>query len=183
MFDEIWEPVTGYEGIYEVSNTGRVRSLDRVVKRLHKGKLLEQPLKGVVLSGKPNTAGYPEVRLCKEGKGTTTLVHLLVAEKFLGPKPEDSTQVCHRDGDSGNPHYLNLRYGNAVSNAVDRHIHGTDARGENNPAAKLTEEKVRQIKRRISSGERDSAIAGDFGVSRLTISSIRSGKNWSYVKE
>lgn len=77
--NEIWKEIEGYEGLYEVSNMGRVRSLDRSV--IHRGK--QMVLKGRVLKPGTNKEGYHFVILCKEGKKKLTRVHRLVAEAFI----------------------------------------------------------------------------------------------------
>ena len=118
---ERWKPVTGHEGIYEVSNHGRVRSVDRTVTRsdgqVHrrKGKLLRTPL---------NQRGYQVVNLCIQGKCQMRTVHSLVAETFIGTRPE-GMEVCHNDGSKTNNHVDNLRYGTSSENKLDNVRHGT----------------------------------------------------------
>ena len=94
---EIWRPIDGFEGLYEVSNLGRVKSCDRFVNskggtRLHKGKVLKQAKDG---------GGYLQVNLCKDGKPTAVKVHRLVWEGFNGKIPE-GMQVNHIDEDKTN---------------------------------------------------------------------------------
>lgn len=121
---ERWKPVKGYEGIYEVSNHGRVRSVDRTVNysdgRVHR-------YKGKVLSaGLSKRGGYPLVSLYTQGKNQMRYVHTLVAEAFIGTRPE-GTEVCHNDGDPTNNHVDNLRYGTSSDNELDKVRHGTHA--------------------------------------------------------
>ena len=118
---ERWKPVTGHEGIYEVSNHGRVRSVDRTVTRsdgqVHrrKGKLLRTPL---------NQRGYQVVNLCIQGKCQIRTVHSLIAETFIGTRPE-GMEVCHNDGIKTNNRVDNLRYGTRSDNTLDKVRHGT----------------------------------------------------------
>ena len=118
---ERWKPVNGHEGIYEASSHGRVRSVDRTVThsdgqvRRYKGKILSTPL---------SRDGYPHVNLWNQGKGQTRYVHSLVAESFIGPRP-DGAEVCHNDGDRTNNHLDNLRYGTSSDNSLDQLRHGT----------------------------------------------------------
>lgn len=118
---EIWKPVKGYEGLYEVSNLARVRSLDRTViapnnyvicEKHHKGKILKQ--------WKIN--GYYSVNLCVNDKRHPTSVHRIVAEAFL-PNPQNYPVVNHKDEDKTNnmPDNLewctqkyNVRYGTGM---------------------------------------------------------------------
>ena len=119
---ERWKPVNGYVGIYEVSSHGRVRSVDRAITRsdgqVHrrKGKLLRTPLS--------TGGGYPFLRLSAQGKTQVRTVHSLVAEAFIGPRPE-GREVCHNDGNPANNRLDNLRYGTSSDNQLDKVRHGT----------------------------------------------------------
>ena len=119
---ERWKPVTGYEGIYEVSNHGRVRSVDRTVTRSD-GRVCRR--KGKILRTTPNQDGYPRANLSTQGKSQVRHVHALVAEAFIGPRP-DGVDVCHGDGDPANNRLDNLRYGTRSENMLDAVRHGTD---------------------------------------------------------
>lgn len=176
---EVWVDIPEYVGIYQISNFGNVRSLDRSTTRTENGKSIQQPLKGQLLKASKSTP-YLTVNLCKDGNSIRTNVHEVVARLFIGPRPRGE-QVCHRDGDGYNPRLDNLRYGTPKSNSKDRRLHGTDAIGENNPGAKLTTELVVEIKKLIDVYESDSKIASMFHVSTLTIKAIRLGQRWSHV--
>lgn len=170
---EIWKPVPGFEGRYEVSSAGRVRSLDRVsVGRDGVAKRMQ----GVMLSTRPNTGGYPCVRL---GRESPVMVHQLVAAAFIGPRPE-GLYVCHRDGNRCNNRPSNLRYDTPKANQQDRIAHGTLNRGNDLPQAKLNIEQVRSIKSLLGSVTH-RVLAERFGVSKAAIYRIASGKNWKYV--
>ena len=119
---EQWKPVHGYEGIYEVSSHGRVRSLDRTVT-YSDGRVCR--LKGKALRTPPNQDGYPRANLSAQGKSQVRHVHALVAEAFIGPRP-DGVDVCHGDGDPANNRLDNLRYGTRSENMLDAVRHGTD---------------------------------------------------------
>ena len=119
---EQWKPVYGYEGIYEVSSHGRVRSVDRTVTysdgrvRRYKGKNLSATL---------SPGGYPCVSLYSQGKEKKRYVHSLVAEAFIGTRPK-GMEVCHNDGDPANNHLDNLRYDTHSDNMLDSVRHGTN---------------------------------------------------------
>lgn len=94
---EIWKPITGYEGLYEVSNMGRVRSF---VRKNFQGKILSPCLK----------CGYPSVILCKKGEGQKwALVHRLVAEAFI-PNEDNLPIVNHKDETRDNNCVDNLEW-------------------------------------------------------------------------
>jgi len=119
-FGEVWLPIRGYEGIYEVSNYGRVRSLPRTYIRICH-------VKKRILSTKSGPDGYPRANLCVDGKPATRLVHQLVAEAFIGPCPPGKL-VCHNDGTRKNSKLSNLRYDTNSGNMADRLIHETSNR-------------------------------------------------------
>ena len=103
-----WKPIANYEGLYEVSDEGNVRSLDRyrksnirhVTKTFISGKELKQNLK---------RNGYRTVDLCKDGKVKTTLVHRIVADAFL-PNPQNLRFVNHKDSNRENNRVENLEW-------------------------------------------------------------------------
>ena len=109
---EEWRPIEGYEGLYEVSNTGRVRSVDRYIKnghssyRLHKGKVISL-LKGEY--------GYIQVNLYYNGKNYKKYVHRLVAQAFI-PNPDNLPQINHKDEDKTNNRVDNLEWCTAKYN-------------------------------------------------------------------
>ena len=170
---EQWKPVNGYEGIYEVSSHGRVRSVDRTVTysggrvRRYKGKNLSAPL---------NPDGYPCVSLYAQGEKEMRYVHSLVTESFIGARPE-GMEVCHNDGNPANNHLDNLRYGTRSDNMLDRVRHGTNPstakthcpRGhelsaENNPpsSAKLGERRCLACNRASSRVQRRPELKPQF---------------------
>lgn len=119
--DEKWLPVVGYEGYYEVSDQGRVRSLTR---RVYAGRGRDRISEGRVLS--PYLGDhYVKVRLKRDASGATKNVHQLVAEAFLGPRPE-GMEVCHDNGQNHDNRVENLRYDTHSANQFDKVRHGSD---------------------------------------------------------
>lgn len=116
MSEETWKPVVGYEGYYEVSDFGRVRSLDRSSKRgLRKGQI-KTPY--------PLDTGHLRVRLSFNSKSRAFLVHRLVLEAFVGPCPA-GMEGCHDpDPDPANNRLANLRWDTRSSNQLDSVKHG-----------------------------------------------------------
>lgn len=106
---EEWRSIPGYEGRWEASNWGRVRSLPRPRTR------------GGVLSQRLNKRGYLSVTLGRE----THEVHRLIALAFIGPRP-DGMETRHLDGNPLNCQEVNLAYGPRSANVRDKRAHGTD---------------------------------------------------------
>ena len=115
--EEQWKPVLDYEGLYEVSDAGRVRSLDR----LHPNG---GTIKGRIMSTKPRSDGYVPVTLWKHGKRSVRLVHRVVLDSFVGPRPPGG-EGMHRDNDRANNHLRNLSWGSRAENIRDQVRHGT----------------------------------------------------------
>lgn len=101
---KVWLPVVGYEGRYEVSDRGDVRSLltNRILKQMIDKK------------------GYPRVSLYGVNTKKTLRVHLLVLEAFVGARPNADVEGCHYDDDKSNNQVDNLRWGTRSDNAHDR---------------------------------------------------------------
>ena len=119
---ERWLPVVGYEGYYEVSDHGRVRSVLRTVTRTDGRKVT---YKGMNLQPVRDGQGRCRVSLHKGNKGKRFLVPHLVAAAFLGARPK-GMDVCHGDGDPSNNRADNLRYDSKRGNMLDKRGHGTD---------------------------------------------------------
>jgi hypothetical protein len=134
---EIWKDIQDYEGLYQVSNLGRVKSLVRV----HYCKK-ERILTNIKL---PN--GYIYVRLCKDGKGKNVRVHRLVAVAFI-PNPENLPQIDHINADKTNNNVNNLRWVTAKEN-IRNPLNMVHLIGKNNPMfgkkhSEETKEKMRK---------------------------------------
>ena len=170
---ERWRAVVDYEGLYEISDFGRVRSaIDR--KNTFKGKILKQ---------ETGVWGYKRVRLYKNGKSQAIKVHKIVITAFIGRRP-DGKEVNHKDGDKTNNWLDNLEYVTPSENI--RHAYRTglaSQRGEKNANSKLTEDDVHEIRRLLLKGMTQKTIAAMFNVSQQRISSINVGDSWAYLKE
>lgn len=111
---EIWKPIIGYEGLYEVSSMGRVRSLDRItsyISRTQEGKeyTTTHTHKGKLMKQHNNHFGYKVIALCINGKYRTCMVHRLVAEAFT-PNPNNYPIVNHKDENKQNNCVENLEW-------------------------------------------------------------------------
>lgn len=183
---ETWKPVPGYEGYYEVSDCGLVRSVDRIISQKNKwGGITSRRLSGAPMAldlcePSPGYFRYA-VGLSKLGKVNTRLVSHLVAEAFIGPRPSGH-EVAHCNGNSLDNSSSNLRYALPIENTHDKFHHGTLLRGERVGTAKLTEEQAREIIN-LRGKERLIDLANRFGVRESAISRIQTGKRWRHLHE
>lgn len=178
MNDESWKPVVGYEGFYEVSNLGNIRSIGRMVKsknnslKFSEGRDIKKILQGT---------GYYSVNLSRLGKIKTKLVHSLVLEAFCGPKPINS-HCMHLDGDKTNNVISNLRYGSPSCNAAFMIDDGTVSKGEKRHNSKLTEESVLDIRAMAKEGISYKEIKNKYDVGITTICAIVKRRNWDWLE-
>lgn len=179
MKEEIWKDVVGYEGLYEVSNMGKVRSISRkVVDKNGKRITFNEKLKTL----HTDDIGRVSTQLWKNNKMKNKRVHILVLEAFDGPRPE-GMEGCHNDGNPSNNKHNNLRWDTPINNAADKKIHGTYHFGETVNGSKLTESDVRAIKEILDTQEwRQHEIANWFGVDQAIISRIHTGKIWGHIQ-
>ena len=175
---EVWLPVVGYEGLYEVSNWGRVKSLARTCPKRSGGTIRKVPEKLLVLELNPH--GYWQVYLSKGGVGTRFRIHVLVAAAFIGPKPEGLV-ICHGPGGRQDNRPSNLSYKTQAENMADKYRDGTEQTGERGSMAKLTEAQVRYVRHELANGPRGTAVrlARELRVSENCIGRIKSGKTWA----
>lgn len=106
---EQWKDIDGFEGMYQVSDQGKVRSVERTVKMKRGGKEYDMHHKGRVLRATVSKDGYEAVQLTKDSKPYTFKVHRLVARAFLH-NPDNLPEVNHRDGNKTNNTVSNLEW-------------------------------------------------------------------------
>jgi hypothetical protein len=178
MIEELWKPVVGYEGYYEISNLGNVRSVDRIING---GRWGFMNLVGVPIKPKYRKDNHVSVKLHKDGKRTTHHLASLLLEAFVCPRPE-GMQACHNDGNGHNKDLSNLCWDTAKGNALDRIKHGTQQRGETHPSTKLKEGEVALIKKLLKNKVNIILISKMFNISRGAIYSILYGTSHSTVE-
>lgn len=183
-----WRNIPGYRG-YRISSNGVVEScLRRAPIRDSFGRIyamrwatkrdefrrLAQVLRG---SGQP----YWAVCLAKNKTKRLFCVHRLMLLSFFGRPKNKNMVACHNDGNIHNNSLSNLRWDTHKNNSADKFLHGTIMRGERCPHAKLSDMKVKLIRKSFSAGTAVRELADSFLVDRSTIRLVVRRKIWKHV--
>ena len=173
----MWKPILGWEGWYEISDRGEVRSVDRRVTGAD-GKTYffhSHPIKRHL-----DRDGYARARLCRPGESVTAQVHVLVCEAFHGPRPGRDAEVCHANDIRDDNRPENLSWGTRQSNCAEM-AERNGVEGEKHHRAKVTAFQAFMLRELPHYRGIHSDLAARFGVSRGTISGIRGGYNWGWL--
>lgn len=175
---EVWKGVPGYELFYQVSNLGRIKSLDRPrdpsCRRGFSGAV-----KGRILSPVLGNTGYSQVQL----QHKTTRVHRIVAKAFI-PNPENKPQVNHKNGIKTDNRAENLEWATRCENMRHAHKNGLMRihRGMKSNLAKLTDSCVRKIREKHSVGSHSIAqLSSYYNTSQSNISIILRRLSWKHI--
>lgn len=171
---EIWSAIKGFEGFYEISTLGSVRSITRTVKNGNKtctyhARILKQSIK----------TGYRSVCLCRDGRQYFPHIHRLLAQAFI---PGSGQVVRHLDGDPKNNAISNLAWGSFSENENDKLLHGRRPLGESHPNSKINDDVVRKIRALKASGKSQLAIATMLGINRGVVGAVVRGQGWRHVQ-
>lgn len=166
--EEIWR-VIPFATDYAASSSGKImRVVDGATRKA-----------GFVLSAVSTSKGrYLSVKLRVCGKPKMVQIHTAVLSAFKGPRPTPNHQCAHGDGNGHNNAAENLRWETVSGNNRDKVAHGTSQHGERNPGARLTEEQVTEIRKRLWT--RDET-ARRYGIGRTTVDRIWRRLNWKHV--
>lgn len=183
MINEIWKDIEGYEGLYQISNLGRVKSLEREAWNGQAYHIL----KCRILKQRLISTGYLMTTMSKNGKAITPLVHRLVAETFI-PNPENKPTVNHINGNKTDNRLENLEWCTYSEN--EQHAWKTGLKipyerkkGEDNSNSKLTDNEVYVIKGLLKETSLNLKEIGEiFDVKRSTINNIKRGVSWKHIK-
>lgn len=176
---ETWKPVAGYEGLYEVSDLGRIRSCARITAKSWNGTSSYEYHQRELILRASERAGYLSVTLYRDARKVRVSVHVVVANAFIG-EIANGMFVCHCDGDRFNNRASNLRIDTPAGNSADMELHGTLLLGEKNHLAKLNEQSVREI-RRLRGVTSQAELGRRFGVSKQAIGFVQRRVVWRHV--
>jgi hypothetical protein len=170
-------PVPGFEGLYEISIDGRIRSLDRRVRSRGGTRIIPGKQLTVQISN-----GYPAIIARRNCKSVRLAVHRALAQLFI-PNPGAKPCINHIDGDKANFALSNLEWCTHRENMRHAFDTGLVSRpasgpGEKSPAARLSWGDVREIRRAVSNGTPRQALAAKYGVCKSNINQIVRGDTW-----
>jgi hypothetical protein len=177
ILQEEWRPVVGWEGFYAVSTFGRVLSLDRVITKRN-GDTRRVRSRMLVLHLNKN--GYLTVCLKRPDKQSVVSVHALVLQSFVGPCPT-GLEACHGKGGKHDNSLANLRWDTKQANESDKIADGAVLQGGDHPRARLTEDKVRQIRKMREDGFQFNEIAAVFDITPAHAHRIFHRVSWGHI--
>jgi hypothetical protein len=169
-----FKPIPGFEGLYDVSDSGVVRSLSIRNKQANTPRIKE--LK------QSDNGGYKRVTLQNNGEKRQLWVHRLVLLAFIGP-PKDGEECAHLDGDPSNNHLSNLKWCHKRENEDHKLKHGTRPMGDTQGSSKLKPADIEEIFAMRKAGNSLRFIANKFNVSNQNINLILQGKAWKHVSQ
>jgi hypothetical protein len=176
--EEIWKDVVGYEGYYQVSNFGRIKSVDRIK---HYSNRKASFLKGRVMSSSKNACGYERLDIRKDNVKKQFLLHRLIAEAFI-PNTDNKPEVNHINGIKDDNRVCNLEWVTHDENM--KHAYnmgvGTARRGSDNGLSKLAEIDVYNIKYNLHFVNTPH-LTKIYSVSKSTIEKVRSNRSWTHI--
>lgn len=177
---EIWKDIPNYEGVYQASTLGNIRSLGFTHEIKNQwGSTSIRHKKGRVLKQHINTAGYYNVQLCKDGMTKRIMTHRLIAITFI-PNPDNKREVNHKDSNRLNNQIENLEWVTSKENTEHYVRLGRKKipKGVDTHNSILTEDVVKQIFLSELSAEKLSKI---LNINKGTIASVKQGINWKWL--
>jgi hypothetical protein len=184
---EVWKDIPDYEGLYQASSEGRIRSVDRVILRYNKvtrkSDISEHRKGKVITFNKSGRTGDLNIgaRLCKNGMHKKRHVGCWILDAFVETRPNNTT-CSHLDGNPLNNIPDNLVWESHTDNCLRKIAHNTVANGERNGSAVLTNDQVVEIKQHIVNDRNTlKCISEAYGVTLSAISRIKCNYTWSHV--
>ncbi|QMW05320.1 NUMOD4 domain-containing protein [Spirosoma foliorum] len=178
---EVWKDIPGYEGRYQASNLGRIKSLARVAVMGGHGQCFKEVKEKVLNPGIHKSSGYRFVGL--NGRKTKTPVHRAIAKTFI-PNPDNKPFINHIDGNKINNRVENLEWCTAKENVRHAIAMGlTNVSGVNQPTAQINDDIVRQMRAMYKETNMTyREIANHFGVIRQLAERVITGYTWKHVQ-
>jgi hypothetical protein len=179
--DEQWRAIPEWEGLYDVSDHGRVKSLARVIQQTSRwGKPMTRRWPETILRPvRIGSGGYQAVSLWIARTQVVARISRLVLLTFVGPPPGPEYEAAHSNGDRDDNRLTNLRWATPKENSADRIEHGTDPIGERNPAARISAIQADEIRRVYrQGGVKQVELAARFGLAQTQISRIVRCESW-----
>jgi len=183
MSEEIWKPVVGFEGWYEVSSHGRVKRLKRTIKRKN-GIQCAYPSKILETTHKKNVAPYRPARFSKGNKRISVRVHRLVLSAFMGECPV-GCEASHLDGNGFNNHLSNLKWESHKENIarIDQSkVRRNPAKGEKIGTSRLKEFQVLEIREKYATGKYTfTGLGKEYGIGGDSTRDIIKRSSWKHI--
>ena len=167
---ETWHPIPDYP--YELSNKGRVR---RSQGGVHGARV------GHILKPRPHRAGYTIYLLNKNHKPWYATLNYLIALVFIGPRPSPKHVAAHWDGNASNNKIKNIRWATEEENAADKDRHGRTPRGNKHGLARLSDNKVRTLRRLRVKGWTYKRLAKRYKVTASQVYNADKRITWGHV--
>ena len=151
MTSERWQDIPGYEGFYQASSLGRIKSVHRIIDSVSRnGNRYKKSVQERIMSGGKNSWGHAMIILCREGITKPHLIHRLVLKTFIGPCPNGMQSRHFPDDNKANNCLDNLQWGTPKENGADKIVHGTSGKGR-----PVSQETKAAISRSLKARRRD----------------------------
>lgn len=178
--EEVWMDIEGFEGFYQVSNMGQVKSIPRIIKRDYRGNAKRN---GKLLKQSKTRKGYLRITMQCNGVKKQVSVHTIVAKAFI-PNTNNYPQVNHKNGDKTKNNALNLEW--CTNSMNTQHAYDTGLiisnRGVNCHNSRFTESDILNIRDlHFNKQMKGAEIARIYGVVKSTIYFILKGETWNHV--
>lgn len=181
---EIWKDIPNYEGLYQASDFGRIKTLEKVcISTSSTGRVYTRTMPEKIMKPQKNNKTLHR-SIClfdKFGIMRRFGVHVVILTTFKGESMVAKSLCCHKDDVADNNVPDNLYWGTRKSNGEDAVKNGRMIQSDRHSSTKLNKADVIIIKARLRDGESPTNIAEDFSVSQACIRMIKIGRNWSHI--
>lgn len=177
--DEIWKPIIGFEGLYEISNYGNVKALYKERPMPQNKGIKKYP--EIILKTCKNNRGYLYITLVNLDIKIKFTNHRLVALHFI-PNPLNLPEVMHLDDNPENNYYLNLQWGTHKNNMDLKVKADRQTKGENVKMSKLKNSDIIEIRKSYNKKSLNQyRLAEKYNVSQSVIHDILKYKSWKHI--